>query len=41
LWLTDAVTEGFGLMTTFFESVAMLSSRSVTVQVAVYVPVDP
>jgi len=40
LWLTDAVTEGFGLMTTFFESVATPSSRSVTVHVAVNVPVD-
>jgi len=40
LWLTEAVTEGFGLMTTFFESVATPSSRSVTVHVAVNVPVD-
>jgi len=39
--LTDAVTEGFGLTTTFFESVAIPTSTSVTVHVAVYVPVDP
>jgi len=35
LWFTDAVTEGFGLITTFFEAVAIPDNTSVTVQVAV------
>ena len=41
LWFTDAATEGFGLITTLFEAVAMPSSTSVTVHVAVYVPLNP